>query len=121
MAEGFARAYGSDVIVPASAGLMPALSVAADTIRAMSEKNIDIRSHFPKSWRHVGIGRFDLVVNMSGCPLPHHVHFPPVQEWSVSDPVAMKYKEHCRIRDGIEKLVMQLILELRRSAKSHRA
>jgi hypothetical protein len=34
MAEGFARAYGGDIIVAASAGLAPAMSVAADTIRA---------------------------------------------------------------------------------------
>ena len=121
MAEGFARAYGSDVLVPASAGLMPALAVAPDTIRAMDEKDIDIRSHFPKSWRHVGLARFDLVVNMSGATLAQAAALPPVREWSVPDPVALKYKDHCRIRDGIEQLVIQLVLELRRGAKTHGA
>ena len=50
MAEGFARAYGGDVMEAASAGLSPAVAVPPDTIRAMDEKNIDIRGQFPKSW-----------------------------------------------------------------------
>ena len=48
MAEGFARTYGSDVMIPASAGLAPASGVASATIRAMDEKNIDLRDHFFK-------------------------------------------------------------------------
>ena len=66
MAEGFARTYGDDVLIAASAGLAPAFSVAPDTQRAMLEKNIDLRDHFPKSIRHLGRSQFDLVVNMSG-------------------------------------------------------
>ena len=42
MAEGFARAYGSDVMIPASAGFTPASRVAPDTIRAMAEPRISI-------------------------------------------------------------------------------
>ena len=30
------------------------------------------------------------------------------------DPVFMKYEDHCRVRDVIERNVMTLILELRR-------
>ncbi len=66
MAEGFARAYGADVVIPASAGVAPALGVAPDTVRAMLERNIDIRDHFPKTIRQLGRARFDLAVNMSG-------------------------------------------------------
>jgi len=40
MAEAFARAYGSDVLIAASAGLTPASGVAADTSRAMAEKGL---------------------------------------------------------------------------------
>ena len=32
MAEGFARRYGDDVILPASAGLSPAFMIAQDTV-----------------------------------------------------------------------------------------
>jgi len=52
MAEAFARLYGNDVIIAASAGISPAYSVAPDTMRAMREKNLDLRDHFPKSLRH---------------------------------------------------------------------
>ncbi|HWB99803.1 MAG TPA: arsenate reductase ArsC [Bryobacteraceae bacterium] len=117
MAEGFAKKYGGDVIVAASAGLAPAVYVAKDTLRAMDEKNIDLRDHFPKSLRQLGGAQFDLVVNMSGElllePMPG-----PVREWKVSDPIGVKYDVHCKIRDEIERRVMDLILELRRSQKN---
>ena len=63
MAEAFARAYGGDVLTPASAGLCPAMSVARDTLRAMAERNLDLRDHFPKSLRHLGRAQFDIAVN----------------------------------------------------------
>jgi protein-tyrosine-phosphatase len=117
MAEGFARAYGADVLVPASAGMAPAMTVPSNTIRAMEEKNIDIRDHFPKSLRHLGRAEFDLVVNMSGMFLPPTVggH---VVDWEVADPVLMDYSEHCEIRDEIEQRVMKLVLELRRAPRT---
>ena len=117
MAEGFARAYGSDVLIPASAGLGPAMRVARDTIAAMSEKRIDLRDHFPKAIRNLGRAQFDLVVNMSGCEiLPGEVPGAEIVEWDVDDPVFMKFEDHCKIRDQIETLVMQLVLELRQTA-----
>ena len=63
MAEAFARAYGTDVIVPASAGLSPAMGIAGDTMRAMAEKGLDLRDHFPKAIRHLGRARPRLVVD----------------------------------------------------------
>ena len=119
MAEGFARAYGEDVIVPASAGLTPAMAVADDTIRAMEEKDIDLRSHFPKSWLHLHRAPFDLVVNLSGFEVPLQITA-PVRVWKVADPFRAPYEEHCRVRDQIENLVMGLILEFRREQKRQR-
>src|SRR5262249_5599675 len=72
MAEGFGRAYGRDIVIPASAGLGPASRVAPDTIEAMQEKGIDLRDHFPKSIRHLGRVEFDMVINMSGSILPEN-------------------------------------------------
>jgi len=121
MAEGFARAYGSDVLIPASAGLAPAMSVARDTKKVMAEKEIDLRDHFPKSIRHLGRVQFDLLVNMSGSEIPTDVASKTtVIEWDVDDPVFMKYEEHCKVRDEIEKLVMTLILNLRQEVKEPR-
>jgi arsenate reductase len=113
MAEGFARAYGNDVLIAASAGVAPASRVAPDTLEAMDEKGIDLRDHFPKSIRHLGRVEFDLVVDMSGETLPPTIRC-PIREWRVKDPVSLKYADHCAVRDDIERLVMELILELRR-------
>jgi arsenate reductase (thioredoxin) len=118
MAEGFARVYGSDVLVPASAGLAPARTVASDTITAMDEKGISVYEQFPKAVSYWGRVNFDLVINLSGEALPDSLKC-PVREWHVEDPVRMKYSAHCEVRDQIERLVMNLILELRREqAKS---
>ena len=57
-------------MIAASAGLAPAFMVAQDTVRAMDEKNIDLRDQFPKSLKQLGRAQFDLVVNMSGFDLP---------------------------------------------------
>jgi arsenate reductase (thioredoxin) len=113
MAEAFARAYGSDVMVAASAGIAPALAVAADTQRAMAEKNIYLEDHFPKSLRQLIGVPFDLVVNMSGVDLPEEIAA-PVRVWNVRDPIGTKYDVHREVRDEIERLTMELILELRR-------
>jgi len=113
MAEGFARAYGSDVLVAASAGLAPAHRVAPDTLRAMAEKGLNLRDHFPKAIRHLGRAEFDLVINMSGEPLPETLRC-EARAWDLEDPICLGYEDHCAIRDEIEKLVMNLIVDLRK-------
>ena len=117
MAEAFARLYGGDVLIPASAGLMPASFVARDTHRAMLEKNIDLRDHFPKHVRQLGRAHFDLIVNISGQELQDS----PGERmifWDVADPIGETYERHCEIRDEIERLVMKLVLEIRRETPS---
>jgi arsenate reductase len=121
MAEGFARTYGADILIAASAGLAPAMRIATDTLKAMAEKNIDLRDQFPKSLRHLGRAEFDLVVNLSGGPVPEDLASrTKILEWEVDDPVSMKYPQHCEIRDQIEKLVMSLILDLRQQSAPSR-
>ena len=113
MAEAFARAYGSDVMIPASAGRAPATRVSPTTISVMEEKHIDLSDHFPKALRHLSRAKFDLIIDMSGVPVPIEIQA-PVRVWRVPDPVSMSYKDHCAIRDEIERLVMGLVFELRR-------
>ncbi len=119
MAEGFARTYGLDVLIPASAGLSPAFMVAPDTVRAMEEKNIDLRDQFPKGLHQLGRAQFDLLINMSGFELPPEIET-PVRDWDVPDPIGEDYETHCQIRDEIETRVMGLILELRRALDARR-
>jgi arsenate reductase len=116
MAEAFARMYGGDVLIAASAGVSPAFSVAPDTMRAMHEKNLDLRDHFPKSVRQLGRSQFDLVINMSGIPLPPTTGT-RIVDWDVADPIGMDYYEHCEVRDIIERLVMRLVMDLRRDTQ----
>jgi arsenate reductase len=116
MAEAFARAYGSDVLIAASAGLAPALMVASDTKRAMREKNLSLDDHFPKSLQQLSNVPFNIIVNMSGTDLPGGLNA-PVRVWDIRDPIGTRFHTHCAIRDEIESRVMDLILELRRNGR----
>jgi len=111
MAEAFARAYGRDVIKPASAGVYPASFIAPDTKRAMAEKNLDLKGHKPKSIEDTDLSKFDLIVDMSG-GLLEGLKKTPVEVWDVPDPISLDYDQHCKVRDRIELLVKQLIREL---------
>jgi protein-tyrosine-phosphatase len=111
MAEGFARAYGSDVMVVSSAGLSPAAIVAPLTRQVLSEKNIRIDDHFPKGLDMLSRETFDIVVNMSGLPMP--ITARRIVEWSVPDPIGQKEAAYRAVASQIEGLVMRLILELR--------
>ena len=117
MAEGFARTYGDDCLIAASAGLAPASMVAPDTMRAMDEKNIDLREQFPKGLRVLERAEFDLVVNMSGSFLPEQFGKAKLVEWDVADPVMLDYEDHCAVRDEIERRVMVLIQDARRASR----
>jgi arsenate reductase (thioredoxin) len=115
MAEGFARVYGGDVIAAASAGLSPAMTLPPLTRAVMLEKNIPIDGQFPKGieiWSGV---KFDIVVNMSGYPLPSKIA-PKWRLWNVADPIGMNDGIYRQVRDQIETLVMQLVLEVRTGA-----
>lgn len=111
MAEGFARAYGADVLVPTSAGLGPAISVAPLTHKVMLEKNIDIGPVYPKKVDTLA-GDFDLIINMSGHKIPAHIQG-PVEEWTVRDPIGESEVVYRQVRDEIEQRVMRLVLAMR--------
>jgi len=116
MAEAFARAYGADVLQPYSAGLMPGSMVAPLARMVMSEKNIDLGDQFPKPFDMMPLERFEIVVNLSGYPLPKPAPG-RVVEWKVADPIGGNDKAYRKARDEIENLVMRLILELRSSSQ----
>jgi len=111
MAEGFARAYGSDVLTAESAGLAPAMSVSPLTHKVMLEKNIDLGYLFPRKLDSLK-GPFDLVVNISGAKISNTIQA-PVEEWSVLDPIGMPEEVFRAVRDEIEQRVMRLVLAMR--------
>jgi protein-tyrosine-phosphatase len=116
MAEGFASRYGSDVLSAESAGLAPAGVVVKETVRSMAEKNIDISNHYSKALRADEANDFDLIVNMSGYDLPDDIRV-PVLDWQVADPIGQSDAVYGQVRDQIETLVMNLILEFRRDSR----
>ena len=117
MAEGFAKQYGSDVLEVTSAGLSPASIIQPLTFEVMSQKNIKLDGQQPKDLSSLNVAEFDLLVNMSGVKLPSRIPV-EVREWKIEDPIGRSQELYCQVRDQIEDLVMKLILELRRSARS---
>lgn len=114
MAEGFAKAYGADVIAARSAGLSPAVNIMPLTRKVMQAKNIDLGDAFPKGVNDLGTTEsFDLVVNLSGHPLTAKEVRAPVREWKIKDPMGGKEEAYKDTADQIERLVMGLVLELR--------
>jgi arsenate reductase (thioredoxin) len=113
MAEGFARAYGSDVMEPSSAGLSPAPIIQPLTKQVMAAKNISLDEQHAKDLSHIDLRKIDLIVNLSGRPLPAGLPV-KVLDWRVEDPIGCDEATYLAVRDQIERLIMGLILELRR-------
>jgi arsenate reductase (thioredoxin) len=111
MAEGFARAHGSDVLEVQSAGLAPAMAVVPLTHHVMLEKNIDLGDCYPKELEHVE-GEIDLIINMSGHDLPQRTGA-QVEVWEVRDPIGESDQVFRQVRDEIEQRVLDLIGRLR--------
>ncbi len=113
MAEGFARAYGHDVIEAVSAGLAPAMLVDPSTKLVMGERGISLDSHFPKTLEEALTPVPGLLVNISGSAVPHYAAGIAAEAWRVRDPVGEVPAVHREVRDEVEGLVMNLILRLR--------
>jgi arsenate reductase len=112
MAEAMARKYGSDVLEASSAGLMPAITNTPFTRSVLTEKNVELGDHLPRRFRDADLKTFDLIVNMSGSPMPKNLGV-PVEEWNVEDPMGKSEDEFRKARETIEMLVMRLILRAR--------
>ncbi|MBY0505494.1 MAG: hypothetical protein K2X03_16395 [Bryobacteraceae bacterium] len=113
MAEAFGRQLGAGIFVSGSAGLAPGMLVDPVTKQVMAEKGLDLESQFPKAIS-LAVGKFgaDLLVNMSGYPLPAGTPWPSV-EWQVPDPHTKPIHFHREIRDLVERLVLGLVVEYR--------
>lgn len=120
MAEAFARKYGSDVIRAESVGLAPALVVDELTREVMAEVGISMNTHISKGTDFLFPGTvWDLVVNISGHPLPPELIDSPAIEWKIADPVGKSKELFLKTRDEIERLVMRLVLEIRHGGRVH--
>ena len=112
MAEGFARELGADVMIPASAGLSPAISMPPLTIKVMKEKSISVAEHFPKDISFLRNIPFDLIINMSGKKVPP-IYKAKIEDWKVKDPMGKDEETYRTTRDDIEGRVKELVVAIR--------
>ncbi|MEP7364920.1 MAG: hypothetical protein ABI972_16840 [Acidobacteriota bacterium] len=118
LAEAFARAYGSDVIEAHSCGVAPAGFIAEPVQRILKERGVALAGQSSKSFYEAGPGPFDVIVNISGGPLPRNFPAPSsertAREWAVRDPMGLKDEAYVQAARDIEARVMTLVLEMRR-------
>lgn len=112
MAEGFARKYGSDIMVASSCGIAPAVSVMPQTRVVMAQRGIDLGDAYPKSLESMESEVFDYIINMSGAPLRIRGEM-ILRDWNVPDPMGLNDERYIETAQRIENMVMQIILELR--------
>ena len=112
MAEGFAKAYGHDILEVHSAGLSPAAIVQEGTHQTMAGRGVRLEGQHPKGIEMMMRQPFDVVVNMSGEQLPR-MQSPRILEWKVRDPIGRSDEVYQEVAEQIENLVKGLIAELR--------
>jgi len=111
MAEAFAKKYGLKVT---SAGTVPASEVNPTVVQAMKEKGIDLSSNTPRMLTSEMINEASLVVTMGcsveeACPKPMLAQLQKkLVDWDLPDPKGKPLAGVRKIRDEIEKRVMEL-------------
>jgi protein-tyrosine-phosphatase len=113
MAAAFAREAGGAQVEILSAGSEPADALNPVVVEAMLERGIDINSETPKLLSDAMPRIADVIITMGcgdTCPV-----YPGKQyrDWSLNDPAGQTLEEVRKIRDEIEKLVLNLFLELK--------
>jgi arsenate reductase len=112
MAEGFANHYGKDVLIGASAGVMPVSFLDPRTVVVMEERGVDVSPHVPSQY-DARNADCDFVVNLSGLAIEAPANAKLI-DWKVRDPYNADLDFYREIRDEIDRLVMLFILEQRR-------
>ena len=116
MAEAFAKKHG---INGQSAGTIPSTRINPTVIDVMRERGIDISSNLPKALTPELIRDASLVVTMGcsiegACPRPIIAQMQKkLVEWHLEDPKGRSLEEVRKIRDEIERKIMELPARLR--------
>ena len=113
MAEGFAKHYGKDLIEVHSAGTDIAKEINPLAIEVMREVGIDISSQFPKTIFDIP-KEVDFLITMGcgvECPfIPCKVK----EDWGLPDPAGKPIEEFRKVRDEIEKKVLNLLERIKK-------
>lgn len=111
MAAAFAKACGSDVLAAECAGLHPAGRTSALARMVMAERRVQVPAARPRGLQEVCLTDFDLIVNLTGEPLPPSDV--PVLRYSLPEPDGRGAAEYRDLRDRVEALVSDLVVQLR--------
>jgi len=116
MAEAFAKKRGMNAL---SAGTIPSTRINPTVVDVMRERGIDISSDHPKTLTPELIRDASLVVTMGcsieeACPKPIIAQMQKkLVEWHLEDPKGKSLDEVRRIRDEIERKILELPPQLR--------
>ncbi len=115
MAAAFLAHHGGSDVIVRSAGTAPANTINPIVVEAMAEKGIDLLASgaTPKVLEADVVQQSDYVITMGcgdACPF-----FPGVNylDWQLEDPAGQDLAFVRTVRDAIEKLVLDLVAELR--------
>ena len=109
MAEAFARMHGGERIEAFSAGSRPSGRVNPRAVSAMRQRGYDLGGHRSKSLDEVPSEGYDYVVTMGcgdECPFIPAKHR---EDWDLEDPKTLPPDEFNRVRDEIERRVLDLL------------
>jgi len=116
MAEAFAKKHGMNA---ESAGTIPSTRINPTVVDVMRELGIDISSNHPKTLTPELIRDASLVVTMGcsieeACPKPIITQMQKkLVEWHLDDPKGRSLEEVRKIRNEIERKIMELPAHLR--------
>jgi protein-tyrosine-phosphatase len=116
MAEAFARKHGMNA---QSAGTVPSTRINLTVVDVMRERGIDISSNHPKTLTPELIREASLVVTMGcsieeACPKPIIAQMKKkLAEWHLEEPKGRSLEEVRKIRDEIERKILELPVHLR--------
>jgi arsenate reductase (thioredoxin) len=114
MAEAFARARGTDVMLAFSGGVSISSGISSKTRAVMEEKAVPLApDQEPKYLLGLKISSFDVIVNFSGCALPENQAF--LLDVPLPSPVESEMVSYQNLRDRIESLTQFLVEHFRRA------
>ena len=111
MAEGFFKKYSPQDYETVSAGTVPTSQINPIAVDVMKEVGIDISSQKPKDLTEDMMRNAESIINM-GCMDDKYcpaVFLPKVIDWGIEDPKDKPIEKVRKIRDEIEKRVLELI------------
>jgi arsenate reductase (thioredoxin) len=122
MAEGFFRKYSPEGYEPVSAGTKPVSQINPFAIQVMNEVGIDISKQKSKDLTEDMIRNSAKIINMGCmdkdfCPT---LFIPKVIEWGIEDPKGKPIEKVRKIRDEIERRIMELAADISVTEKSNR-